>query len=94
MNTGLRWDDLRIALAVATAGSLSGAGRSLGLSHATVFRRLRDIEDRLGVRLFERSRTGYAPTTAGEDSTVSPVLTCHLSAGIPLNAVPRAPVCC
>lgn len=63
----LQWDDLRIVLAVGRSGSLSGAARTLGVSHATVFRRLRDIERRLGVRLFERSAGGYAPTPAGED---------------------------
>lgn len=63
----LYWDDLRVVQAIAEAGSLSGAGRRLGASHATVFRRLNAIERRLGVALFERSRTGYAPTPAGED---------------------------
>ncbi|MGQ4878589.1 LysR family transcriptional regulator [Billgrantia sp. LNSP4103-1] len=63
----LHWDDLRVIQAIAVAGSLSGAGRRLGASHATVFRRLNAIERRLGVALFERSRSGYAPTPAGED---------------------------
>ena len=61
------WDDYRTVMAVAQAGSLSGAARRLGVSHATVFRRLGEIERRIGARLFERSRTGYAPTIAGED---------------------------
>ncbi|MBB3230216.1 LysR family transcriptional regulator [Halomonas stenophila] len=63
----LGWDDLRVTLAVAETGSLSGAARRLGVSHATVFRRLGAIERRLGVRLFERGRAGYAPTPAGEE---------------------------
>ena len=63
----LSWDDLRTVLAIAEAGSLSGAARRLDVSHATVFRRLGAIEERLGVQLFERGRAGYAPTTAGED---------------------------
>lgn len=63
----LPWDDLKLVLSVARAGSLSGAARYLGVSHATVFRRLGGIETRLGVRLFERSRAGYAATAAGED---------------------------
>lgn len=63
----LAWDDLRTVLAIAEAGSLSGAARGLGVSHATVFRRLGAIEERLGVQLFERGRGGYTPTTAGED---------------------------
>jgi DNA-binding transcriptional LysR family regulator len=60
------WDDLRIVLAVAQDGTLSDAARSLGVTHSTVFRRLGAIERRLGVRLFERFRDGYAPTSAGE----------------------------
>ena len=63
----LAWNDFEVVLAIATAGSLSGASRALGVSHATVFRRLGDIEQRLGVALFERSRTGYRPTLAGEE---------------------------
>lgn len=66
MNKHLAWDDLRLVLAVAASGSLSGAGRRLGTSHATVFRRLGKVEQRLGARLFERAKTGYLPTTAGE----------------------------
>ena len=61
------WDDLRVVLAVSRAGSLSGAARALKLSHPTVFRRVREIEARLGVRLFDRARAGYALTPAGDE---------------------------
>lgn len=67
MNRQLRWDDLRLVGAIAAAGSLAGAARTLGVSHATVFRRLGDVEGRLGVKLFERARTGYTPTSAGAE---------------------------
>ncbi len=67
MNRQSSWDDLRLILAVVEAGTLSGAGRRLGLSHATVYRRLGEIEGRLGVKLFDRGRTGYAATAAGEE---------------------------
>ncbi|WP_048306790.1 LysR family transcriptional regulator [Halomonas sp. PR-M31] len=63
----LLWDDLRIVLAIAQEGTLSGAARRLAVSHATVFRRLADIERRLGAQLFERARSGYIPTPAGDD---------------------------
>lgn len=63
----LPWDDLRVVLAIAGTGSLAGAARRLGVSHATVFRRLGGIEARLGVALFERGRGGYSPTPTGED---------------------------
>lgn len=54
-------------MAIAESGSLSGAARQLQVSHATIFRRLGEIERRLGVLLFHRSRTGYLPTQAGEE---------------------------
>ncbi|OUR76272.1 LysR family transcriptional regulator [Alphaproteobacteria bacterium 46_93_T64] len=66
MNSQLAWDDLRLVLAITNSGSLSGAGRKLQMSHATVFRRLGIIEQRIGVRLFDRFKTGYSPTVAGE----------------------------
>ncbi|MCH4540603.1 LysR family transcriptional regulator [Ochrobactrum sp. A-1] len=62
------WDDLRVFLAVARTGSLSGAARSLGVNHSTVFRRISGFETTLGVRLFERLPTGYALTLAGEET--------------------------
>jgi DNA-binding transcriptional LysR family regulator len=66
MHTLLEWSDLRLVLAVAQEGSLSGAARTLGVRHSTVFRRLGVIEQKLGVRLFERFRDGYSPTSAGD----------------------------
>lgn len=62
----LAWDDLRCVLAIARTGSLSGAARSLGVGHSTVFRRLNAIERRLGVTLFDRTREGYSVTASGE----------------------------
>jgi DNA-binding transcriptional LysR family regulator len=66
MHRPLDWDDLRAVLAVAQEGTLSGAARILGVTHSTVFRRLGAIEQKMGVRLFERFRDGYSPTPAGE----------------------------
>ncbi len=60
------WDDLRVFLAVARAGSLSGAARMLGVNHSTVFRRIGAFEEALAVRLFERLPNGYLLTPAGE----------------------------
>lgn len=71
MNTRLEWNDLKTILAIARTGSLSGAGRCLKVSHATVFRRIGHIEDRLGVRLFDRLPGGYVPTPAGEVAVVT-----------------------
>jgi len=63
----LAWDDLRLLLAIARGGSLSAAAQALGSSHPTVFRRARDLELRLGARLFERARSGYGLTAAGDE---------------------------
>ncbi|HYF08639.1 MAG TPA: LysR family transcriptional regulator, partial [Acetobacteraceae bacterium] len=61
------WNDLRLVLALARAGTLSSAARTLGVNHSTAFRRLNAIEGRLGVRLFERLPGGaYVATSAGE----------------------------
>src|SRR5919205_2432450 len=63
----LAWDDFRLVKAVADAKGLAGAAERLGVNHSTTFRRLGQIEDALGVALFERHRSGYVPTAAGEE---------------------------
>ena len=64
--TDLDWDDVRVFLAVAREGSLSGAARLLGVNHATVSRRLLNLEWRAGsAPLFEKTRSGYVLTSAG-----------------------------
>lgn len=63
----MNWDDMKVFLAIARTGSVSGAGRELGVQHSTISRRLRALEDQLGVRLVERVRTGFELTAAGED---------------------------
>lgn len=65
--TTLNWDDLRIMLAVAEHGTLSGAATDLRISHPTLSRRLRRMEQRLGCRLFERTPSSLRLTAAGED---------------------------
>jgi DNA-binding transcriptional LysR family regulator len=62
----LNWDDLRIFLTVARAGSISSGARQLELQHSTVSRRMRKLEQDLGVRLFDKVPSGYALTVAGE----------------------------
>ena len=63
----MNWDDLRFFLAIARTGSLTAAARDLRISQPTVSRRLANMEKRLGVSLFDRTRRGYAPTRAGLD---------------------------
>jgi DNA-binding transcriptional LysR family regulator len=61
----MRWDDLRVFLAVARQGRLTSAGRRLGIDPATVGRRIASLEAALGARLFDRSPQGYSLTEAG-----------------------------
>ncbi len=63
----LAWDDFRLIKAVADARGLPAAAAQIGVNHSTVFRRLRQIEEALGVQLFLRHRAGYALTPAGEE---------------------------
>ncbi len=53
------WDDIRYFLAVARCGNLSSAAKELGVNHSTVSRRIQALEERHGVRLFERLPSGY-----------------------------------
>jgi len=62
----LDWDDLRVLLAAARAGSLSGAAPVLGMSIATVGRRLERIEARIGRRVLHRSAQGLRVAPEGE----------------------------
>jgi DNA-binding transcriptional LysR family regulator len=63
----VQWDDLRFALAIARKGTLSDAAEALKVSHTTVGRRLRALEDSLGARLFDATPEGFKPTAAGVD---------------------------
>ena len=59
------WDLLRVVLAVARHGGLSGAARALDVTHATVSRQLDKAEAEWGQRLFSRRPSGLSATEAG-----------------------------
>lgn len=59
------WDDVRIFIAAARAGSLGGAARRLGIDAATVGRRVARLESTLKSTLVVRSTTGLQLTAAG-----------------------------
>ncbi len=61
-----RLDELRLIVAILEGGSLAEAGRRVGLSPPAVTRALAVLEDRLGVRLLERTTRRLAPTEAGQ----------------------------
>jgi len=66
ISTGWQWDDIRFFLAVAHAGSLSGAARVLSVGHVTVGRRVALLERRLAVKLLNRTPEGFSITPAGQ----------------------------
>jgi DNA-binding transcriptional LysR family regulator len=61
------WDEIRTAFQVARIGTVSGAADVLGVHHATVIRHIDALEQRLGVKLFQRHARGYTATEAGQD---------------------------
>ncbi|MGA9254772.1 MAG: LysR family transcriptional regulator [Roseobacter sp.] len=61
------WDEIKTAFQVARMGTVSGAAEVLGVHHATVIRHIDALENRLGVKLFQRHARGYTATEAGQD---------------------------
>jgi DNA-binding transcriptional LysR family regulator len=60
------WDDFKIFLSVANTGSYSASARDLGVNHSTISRRIQNLETQHGVKLFERTHSGYQLTEAGD----------------------------
>lgn len=61
-----RFGDLDVFAHVVTARSMSAAGRHLSLSPAVISKRIRRLEERLGVRLLQRTTRQLALTEAGQ----------------------------
>jgi DNA-binding transcriptional LysR family regulator len=62
----LRWDDLKLFLAVHEHGSLSAAARALKLGQPTLSRRIAELEEAVNETLFERKSQGAQLTAAGQ----------------------------
>lgn len=62
---------MRFVLAVARAGTLTGASRQLGVVRTTVGRRVRALEEAMGVRLFDDTPEGLVATAAGQELATS-----------------------
>lgn len=61
----MNWSLLRYALFTYRKGSASGAAESLNVTHATVIRGLKRLEEETDTKLFSKSPTGYMPTESG-----------------------------
>lgn len=60
------WSDYPIFLAVAEVGSLTAAGKKLGMSQPTVGRRIRALEDHFKTPLLRREEGVLVPTRFGQ----------------------------
>lgn len=57
---------MHLVLTLASAGSTAKAASSLHLTQSAVSRALLQVEDKVGMRLFDRTAHGLAPTAAGQ----------------------------
>ena len=77
------WDDIRIFNAIAVGGSMAVAAAQLGLSEATVARRLKGFETELGLQLFTREANRLVPTAIGME----------LASEVGAEIVATSPIC-
>lgn len=61
----MNWDDLRLFLATAEAGTMRAAAKTLKVSHTTISRRIDALETDFDTRLFDRRSDGFDLTPAG-----------------------------
>jgi DNA-binding transcriptional LysR family regulator len=63
----VEFSDLKYLLAVAEAGSISGAARFLNLHASTLSRHIFSVEEELGTTIFLREHSGVRLTSSGQD---------------------------
>lgn len=63
----LDWENLKTLQALSDAKTVRGAAQSLGIHHATVSRRIEQLEQALGTRLVDRKPEGMDITSAGHE---------------------------
>jgi DNA-binding transcriptional LysR family regulator len=63
----LNLDQLRTLIAVSRLGSFSAAGRELNLTQPAISLQIRELEERIGLKLLDREGKQTRPTTAGRD---------------------------
>ncbi len=62
----LRIRQLQVIVAIAEQRSLLAASRSLGISQPALSKALQEVEDALGVRIFDRMSRGVVPNAYGQ----------------------------
>jgi DNA-binding transcriptional LysR family regulator len=59
-------DEFNLVLAISETGRLAQTAQKLALDHSTVYRKLAEIEQRVGAKLFARAAGRYQPTRTGK----------------------------
>lgn len=67
MATAFNLNDLHLFVQAVESGSFTAAGRHLGVPKSTISKRVAELEDRLGVRLIQRTSRSFALTDIGKD---------------------------
>ncbi|MEI2300553.1 LysR family transcriptional regulator [Ensifer sp. MJa1] len=62
-----RFEDLRVFVAVVSAGGFAAGAEQLGVAKSAVSRRIRELEDRLSARLFDRTTRRVQLTGTGRE---------------------------
>ena len=62
----VNWDDLRFFIALVEYGTLSASARKLKVTHATMARRVANLEEALGAILFDQTAGGFKLTNKGK----------------------------
>lgn len=63
----MKWDDIKVFMAVAEAESTLAASKRLGVNQTTVSRRIDALEAATGLILFQRDLSGYELTLIGRE---------------------------
>jgi DNA-binding transcriptional LysR family regulator len=63
----INFDVLRYVLAAAEIGKFGHAANALGVEPSTLSRKIDQLENELGLTIFERSHAGVRPTMGGKD---------------------------
>lgn len=56
------WRNLQLAVELSRTGTIAGASRRMGLTAASVAKRLERLNDELGARAFQKTAKGWLPT--------------------------------